>query len=135
MRFDVLRDAGTRCCAGTRRAWWLLLPLRKMIYITLMTHIRHSPALRWRRHALLCGHAEGGLGLVAPVPDPAAASRLQALQSHLSRALPHVGGLNPRAFRWAGYWRAWHRNREARGGGKEEGRWAHGARPYACGAV
>ncbi|GLC77555.1 hypothetical protein PLESTF_001954700, partial [Pleodorina starrii] len=51
------------------------------------------------RHALLCGVAEGGLSYVAPVPDSETAQRLQALQNHMSRALPHVAGLNPRAFR------------------------------------
>lgn len=51
------------------------------------------------RHALLCGVAEGGLSYIAPVPDSEMAQRLQALQEHMSRRLPHVAGLNPRAFR------------------------------------
>ncbi|EFJ51734.1 hypothetical protein VOLCADRAFT_87503 [Volvox carteri f. nagariensis] len=51
------------------------------------------------RHALLCGAAEGGLSYIAPVPDAEMTQRLLALQNHMSRRLPHVAGLNPRAFR------------------------------------
>ncbi|XP_057859514.1 cleavage and polyadenylation specificity factor subunit 1 isoform X2 [Cryptomeria japonica] len=53
---------------------------------------------RPNRYALLCGTLDGSIGCIAPL-DELTFRRLQTLQRKLVDAVPHVGGLNPRAFR------------------------------------
>lgn len=53
---------------------------------------------RTNRFALLCGTLDGSIGCVAPL-DELTFRRLQTLQRKLVDAVPHVAGLNPRAFR------------------------------------
>eukprot|EP00698_Gefionella_okellyi_P000539 TRINITY_DN10481_c0_g1_i1.p1 TRINITY_DN10481_c0_g1~~TRINITY_DN10481_c0_g1_i1.p1 ORF type:complete len:1389 (-),score=267.20 TRINITY_DN10481_c0_g1_i1:15-4181(-) len=48
--------------------------------------------------ALLFGTAQGSLGYIAPVPERTY-RRLYELQAKMITALPHVAGLNPKAFR------------------------------------
>jgi len=45
---------------------------------------------------------DGGLGYVLPVPEKTY-RRLLMLQNVLVNHIPHTGGLNPKAFRWADY--------------------------------
>eukprot|EP01018_Ginkgo_biloba_P011849 Gb_37609 [translate_table: standard] len=53
---------------------------------------------RTNRFALLFGSLDGSIGCIAPL-DELTFRRLQTLQRRLVDAVPHVGGLNPRAFR------------------------------------
>lgn len=50
------------------------------------------------RYALLFGTLDGSIGCIAPL-DELTFRRLQSLQKKLVDAVPHVAGLNPRAFR------------------------------------
>lgn len=50
------------------------------------------------RYALLFGTLDGSIGCIAPL-DELTFRRLQSLQRKLVDAVPHVAGLNPRAFR------------------------------------
>ncbi|GAU48135.1 hypothetical protein TSUD_293750 [Trifolium subterraneum] len=50
------------------------------------------------RFALLFGTLDGSIGCIAPL-DEITFRRLQSLQKKLVDAVPHVAGLNPRAFR------------------------------------
>lgn len=50
------------------------------------------------RYALLFGTLDGSIGCIAPL-DELTFRRLQTLQRKLVDAVPHVCGLNPRAFR------------------------------------
>lgn len=50
------------------------------------------------RYALLFGTLDGSIGCIAPL-DELTFRRLQSLQRKLVDAVPHVCGLNPRAFR------------------------------------
>lgn len=50
------------------------------------------------RFALLFGTLDGSIGCVAPLEE-LTFRRLQTLQRRLVDAVPHVSGLNPRAFR------------------------------------
>ncbi|KAF6156189.1 hypothetical protein GIB67_010653 [Kingdonia uniflora] len=50
------------------------------------------------RFALLFGTLDGSVGCIAPV-DELTFRRLQSLQRKLVDEVPHIGGLNPRAFR------------------------------------
>ncbi|KAL2334503.1 hypothetical protein Fmac_015716 [Flemingia macrophylla] len=50
------------------------------------------------RFALLFGTSDGSIGCIAPL-DELTFRRLQSLQRKLVDAVPHVAGLNPRAFR------------------------------------
>ncbi|OVA07710.1 Cleavage/polyadenylation specificity factor [Macleaya cordata] len=50
------------------------------------------------RFALLFGTLDGSIGCIAPL-DELTFRRLQTLQKKLVDAVPHMGGLNPRAFR------------------------------------
>ena len=51
-----------------------------------------------RRHCLVYGTLDGGLGAVVPVIETVY-RRLQMLERRLTLGLPHRAGLNPRAFR------------------------------------
>ncbi|GFR46061.1 hypothetical protein Agub_g7531 [Astrephomene gubernaculifera] len=90
---------------NTNPAFWAgqrLAPLGSLHVARLVSScvsIKMATADGKNRHALLCGSAEGGLSYIAPIADPAAVQRLAAVQTHLSRSLPHVAGLNPRSFR------------------------------------
>lgn len=53
---------------------------------------------RSNRFAVLCGTLDGGIDCLAPL-DELTFRRLQTLQRKLVEVVPHVGGLNPRAFR------------------------------------
>lgn len=50
------------------------------------------------RYALLFGTLDGSIGCIAPL-DELTFRRLQTLQRKLVDAVPHVCGLNPKAFR------------------------------------
>lgn len=50
------------------------------------------------RFALLFGTLDGSIGCIAPL-DEITFRRLQSLQRKLVDAVPHVAGLNPKAFR------------------------------------
>ncbi|GAB4826000.1 hypothetical protein Ancab_008868 [Ancistrocladus abbreviatus] len=50
------------------------------------------------RYALLFGTLDGSIGCIAPL-DELTFRRLQSLQKKLVDSVPHVAGLNPRAFR------------------------------------
>jgi cleavage and polyadenylation specificity factor subunit 1 len=53
---------------------------------------------RSNKFAVLCGTLDGGIDCLAPL-DELTFRRLQTLQKKLVDVVPHVGGLNPRAFR------------------------------------
>jgi CPSF A subunit region len=55
-----------------------------------------------RHDVALFATREGQLGVVAPLWHNDIAPRLRALQAVMATEVPHVGGLNPVAFRWVG---------------------------------
>ncbi|KXZ43816.1 hypothetical protein GPECTOR_80g176 [Gonium pectorale] len=95
--FYGTRNTNPEFWAGQRLAPLGLLHVARRV--SCCAPLKMATADGKNRHALLCGSSEGGLSYVAPVGDPEAAQRLAALQGHMSRALPQVAGLNPRAFR------------------------------------
>ncbi|PNH09816.1 putative cleavage and polyadenylation specificity factor subunit 1 [Tetrabaena socialis] len=97
MEFIGARNATPEFWAGQRLSPMGLLHVARRV--SCCVSVKMATADGKNRQALLCGAAEGGLSYIAPLPDAAAAQRLAALQTHLSSALPHVAGLNPRAFR------------------------------------
>lgn len=50
------------------------------------------------RFSLLFGTLDGSIGCIAPL-DELSFRRLQSLQKKLVDSIPHVAGLNPKAFR------------------------------------
>eukprot|EP01116_Phalansterium_solitarium_P001407 TRINITY_DN11208_c0_g3_i1.p1 TRINITY_DN11208_c0_g3~~TRINITY_DN11208_c0_g3_i1.p1 ORF type:complete len:1483 (+),score=557.48 TRINITY_DN11208_c0_g3_i1:140-4588(+) len=64
--------------------------------------LRMNPGrnLKAKRHAVVFGTLDGAFGCLAPVEE-SVFKRLFELQTKLTNFLPHVAGLNPRAFRAA----------------------------------
>jgi len=74
--------------------------IHKLIRLPVLGGVASSNGNTTPRHALVFGTLDGGVGYIRPLEE-LIFKKLAALQSKLLTAIPHVGGLNPRAFRLA----------------------------------
>lgn len=61
------------------------------------TERRYPPSIE-KRHVVVFATLDGGLGYLLPIPEKTY-KRLEMFQSVLHTTIPHVAGLNPKAFR------------------------------------
>lgn len=59
---------------------------------------KRFPPLIEKRHVMVFATLDGGLGYLLPIPEKTY-RRLQMLHNVLHNTVPHVGGLNPKAYR------------------------------------